>query len=93
MELKKFMPVYIPDYRVYLGRPYSAYKFRIDLYDKDNDHYQPVYFGDDLERAKEIAAALRTLVRNDMLVSGKKEEPFDIVCIFDNHAGVMLAEY
>ena len=93
MELKKVIPVYFPDYPVYLGRPYSAYKFRIELYDKDNDYFQPVYFGDDLERAKEIAAALRTLVRNDMLVSGRKTEPFDTVHIFDNHAGVMLAEY
>ena len=85
---KGFFPVFIPDH--YGSR--DDHKYRIDLWDKDGDVYQPVYYGDNLASVNQTALSFQTLVRKDLLVRANGE-PFDSVVVVNNTSNAVIEEY
>lgn len=88
---KRLTNVAIPDYPSYFGYSHASYKYRIDLYDKDRDIYEPVVYGDDINVARQIAGALSVLVHYDLLV-GDNGEPYDAVILVDNHSENVISD-
>ena len=81
--MRKIFKAFIPDYPSYFQIPSSMYKYRIDLYDKDNDIYVPVFYHDDIETITNITVSFRTLIKQDLLI-GENDEPFDNAIIVNN---------
>lgn len=94
---KRLTNVAIPDYPSYFGCSHASYKYRIDLYDKDRDIYEPVVYEDDINVARQIAGALSVLVHSDLLVITGNDwddlEPCDAVILFDNHSEDILETF
>ena len=90
--VKPTYPIFIPDYPKHTNISPSLYKYRIELYDKDNDKYQPICYHDDLAVVTQIAMSIETLIKHDMLVSDTGE-PFDTVIVYDNLHDNIIIQY
>lgn len=59
-------------------------RYRVNLYNKDDDNYLNIYSGDDLETAQNIQKIVNNLATADYIVDKEfNREPFDWCEIYD----------
>lgn len=90
--MPKTANVFIPDYPEIQNLAKETYKYRVELYNKDADVFEPVAWENDTHAASSIAFALHSLITHDLLTD-KDGEPYDNALVIDNKTDKTITFY